>query len=497
MRFGGDAPQTSSASNVARFSLPSANPGLSNSELAQLRFGGDTALPSSTSTLDRLSLQSVSSGLTDSRGLTNSQLAQLRFGDDSFTSSESLRQGRQGLNSNRQGGFNSGGQGGFTTQNPLGSNSNNPLAQTALGLGQNNLQSVTSIDNKFTRTAIGGSIVPNIQAIQTDPAFRNLKVTSSGLAGLADSQLSRHFLGLNPTIMESLQSGRGQSHLAQLQAQQQPGIANSNIFSEESLNFLRQNFKRQNDITKENTKQQPGKANSDIFSDESLNFLRQNFKRQNDIGGSFLDDEVLSVPFSDGTDDFGDIDYDYEEEEELAIDQSDALAEIIKRLEMLEQETGVPINEILNPFNDSIPILPPPGSVPFLFPEDPPRGHPNSNVHRLHPPNHLLVTPFPRLIPAPDPNHVETHNIPRQEPKQHFGGVIHDPEVPPPFIPHPQPPLPHHAALPDLLHDLDLLHMDTHAVDPHHGPKPLVHHHPAHHPGKIPKPVEVKVRLIN
>ena len=71
------------------------------------------------------------------------------------------------------------------------SNSNNPLAQSALGLGQNNLQSVTSIDNKFTRTAIGGSILPNIQAIQTDPAFRNLKVTASGLAGLASFQVGQ------------------------------------------------------------------------------------------------------------------------------------------------------------------------------------------------------------------------------------------------------------------------------------------------------------------
>ena len=448
----------SSSANLARFSLPTAG-SLSNSDLARLRFGSDSA---SSATLKQ-GRQGLNSGSFNSESLTNSELARLRFGDDTTSSAgNTLRQGRQGFNSGGQGGSNSGGQGNFNSAS--NSNNQNPLSQSALGVGQNNLQSITSIDNKFTKTAIGGAIVPNIQTIQRDPGFRNQRVKSSGLAGIANGQLSRHFLGLNPTIMESLRSGRARSQLAQLQSQQQG-------------------------------QQQQSQSNSDIFSDQSLNFLRQSFKRQNDIGneflgGTLLDDEpVLDYPqFNGGDFELEETDYDYEDDEELEINQNDALAEIIRRLEMLEEETGVPINEILRPDNHSIPILPPPGSVPFLFPEDPPTGHPNTNIHLHHPPNHLLVTPFPPIIPPPDPNHVDTIHIPRHQPKQHFGGVIHDPEVPPPFVPHPPPPLPHFGALPDPLHADHHLH-----PDPHHGPGPLVHHHKAHHPGKLPKPIVVKV----
>ena len=220
-----------------------------------------------------------------------------------------------------------------------------------------------------------------------------------------------------------------------------------------------------------------------LFSDPSINFESFNSKRQLDgINGEKKDGESVQVEALGA--DFDDPEFDSRPvaKSPLKINQSDALAEVLRRIEMLERESGGALGGVLHPRAETENSPGDRGSVvfptSFHHTNHHAKPHPNLPIH----PRIVQVSEVPQLNPV--------------YPDQFHNPLQLTPVKPPPYVPK-KSPSPHYGAIGGVLHPHDLHHDELHDPRPPHAPQGPHHPHDSHH--SVPqhkkhyKPIVTKV----
>ena len=313
-------------------------------------------------------------------------------------------------------------------------------------------KSVSSTSNLFDKTALGGNIVPSLRSLQQNYDLLDTRTFSSN------------------NIDSSLSVSQLQSMLRNLR-QDEKGQISDPIFSDESFNLTALNIKRQ---LGQSIERDPGKF----------------------VGGSLLDDPIVINSLNNRPDLINQLtsNDNSQTDVKIKIRQSDAVAEVLRRIELLEKESGGALNKVLNPISTNPIIVPFGGALHVSFP------HENHNSllpshqespSQFHEALHLTPAPPPAFIPPlhnpyqplPDSLNLNSH-VPGPDP---YSVLIKEP---------------HHDVH---HHDLDLHHAVEHK--PHYKPGkelPETHKHDHHekliphppHPDKIPPPTVVKVKII-
>lgn len=311
-------------------------------------------------------------------------------------------------------------------------------------------KSVSSTSNLFDRTALGGNIVPSLRSLQQN---FDLLDTRTFPSNNIDSSLSVSQL---QTMLRNLR-------------QDEKGPISDPILSDESLNLKALNIKRQ---------------------------LGQSIERDpgNFVGGSLLDDPIVINSLNNKPNLTNQLtsNENLQPDVNIKIRQSDAVAEVLRRIELLEKESGGALNKVLNPISTNPTSVPFGGTLHVSFPNENHSSLLPSHEERpsqFHQALHLTPAPPPAFIPPlhnphqplPDPLNLNSH-VPGPDPYSvPIKGPQHDV---------------HH-------HDLDLHHEVEHTPNYKPGKElPATHKHDHHeklilhppHPDKIPPPTVLKVK---
>ena len=321
-----------------------------------------------------------------------------------------------------------------------------------------NISKTLSLRPPFNRTPLGGNIIESLTSLQQNSGLLD--------TGTFQSNNGDPVIKLSQLQLESLSKNLRENRNKQV---------SDHIFTDNSLNMEALNSKRQ--------------LGQEIVETKQANF----------VGGTLLDDPIVINSLSNRLNIINSIPIsNFQPDAKIKIKQSDALAEVLRRIELLEKESGGALDQVLNPisvsstFAPTIPVrstsAPIGGTLHVSFPGDnfgfPGPRHqeqPEQFHEALHltpspagfiPPHHPLTEPLNlnSHVPGPDP-----YSVPVPDAYSSIHHEIHS----------------HDAAheLPSYKTDKNLL------VDPKHD-----HHHTkaapySVHPDKIPPPTVVKVNF--
>ena len=356
----------------------------------------------------------------------------------------------------------------------------------SLDANANSKQPGATILNTF-----GSNINSGLRNSFTDPRLGNNLIlnSNSGLSSLQSTRLPSStgqtaaggLLASSQTLSTGLNRVNPALGLSQLQ---RPSSSVTGISGPLNINVAQRLLPGTTFSSHPAQRAQSSTQLSGLFSDPSLNFQRFNGKRQLEdfdveaneedaqpmmpsipaLGADFNTDVASSSPPGSPGD------------EPIKISQSDALAEVLRRIEMLEKEAGASLGDVLHPKIKSDTAGDPSslgGKIPFVFPQT-----------VAHLPKH------PRIIPVS-----EVPPLAPVYPDQFHDVLQLTPVKPPPYVAK-KPPAPHYATVGGPLHPLEEKHPHHPESHPHqpphrsyhkpHPPKP--HHHKKHY-----KPVVTKV----